>query len=1011
MTAQSWIFVHQKYQEWLSHPQGMLWLKGNPGTGKSTLMALIKHDIEVHRRGQSECISHFFDRNGHSLQKSKLGMFRSLLHQMYRKSVHGRDMILKVFQEKRRIAGEPVKDWDWQLAELEALFSDVVVVASQQTEVIILIDALDEAFGDESGIRRTAQHLVGYLNMLKEKAEKSNGYVKICISCRNYPGINTSDALELVAEEENEDSIRTFVTDALRMYVEDWTCEPERVRSALIEMIVQKANRQFLWVNIRVPMVIAGLNDGTHSFDSIHRVLEAESSTLYDLYESVLTVNVSKRSRSVSSAILRWIVFAERPLSLAELRCALQCEDLGLADNDLEYGHDLKGDQRVEKLTKSSSGGLAYVSRHGTTESWTTIRFVHQTVYEYIQTRGLKWLQTPNAEQEDVPSTITLGSCEYQLSRACLKYWISQTMIEAIQQWEHGDETIYPFMEYAITNWAVHAAKAEKCGISNAESLLEVFDKRDECLMAFSVMIGKLRDRRVFKPGGYLNLTVGENLLHVASAFGLISVVEHLLLQGESVDRAFGSTTPLHYAAERGHAKLVRKLLDAGADPTLKSNTGETALELAVIGCHTEVVMILLKYGAWASGTPTYSSMMQRAANTGNVDLLYTLIDSGADVNLVGGDGETALATAVRLRHFPMVRFLIDHGGWINPNDIAAAAPLQIICRSLIDERDEEIFRLLLSNGADVNTKPGQYGSALTAAVSGSGHIGIIRLLLAKGASVNTQGGESNSAIQAAAERGNIDIVRLLLEAGADPDLRGGFHGSALHAAAANRHGEQVLRLLISRHANIRINSPQWGSILQAAVFSGTQAVVEFLIGLELDVNEIGGVYGNALHSAICGENGESMVRLILDHGADPNSVGAMFGSPLEAAISKGRVGIFHLLIERGAKVDSYGTPWGTRCLFHNEDYPTYLQIAVLKAQRDLIVALLEMGEDINAQGTKRGNVLSAAVLTGKLEIVQLLFEQGVYYDDAMLEYCLGVAKGRKQMTKLLQERRTHAEP
>jgi ankyrin repeat protein len=53
----------------------------------------------------------------------------------------------------------------------------------------------------------------------------------------------------------------------------------------------------------------------------------------------------------------------------------------------------------------------------------------------------------------------------------------------------------------------------------------------------------------------------------------------------------------LHEASIRGHENSVRKLLRLGANPTVKNDFGETALDLAELMGRNEVVRILKAYG------------------------------------------------------------------------------------------------------------------------------------------------------------------------------------------------------------------------------------------------------------------------------------------------------------------------------------------------------------------------------------------------------------------------------
>jgi hypothetical protein len=83
------------------------------------------------------------------------------------------------------------------------------------------------------------------------------------------------------------------------------------------------------------------------------------------------------------------------------------------------------------------------------------------------------------------------------------------------------------------------------------------------------------------------------------------------------------------------------------------------------------------------------------------------------------------------------------------------------------------VVQALLENGAEVNAREGEYGSALQAA-SYKGNEAIVGLLLEKGADVNLQGGHFGNALRAASSEGHGAIVSMLLEMGADVNVQGG---------------------------------------------------------------------------------------------------------------------------------------------------------------------------------------------------------------------------------------------
>jgi ankyrin repeat protein len=85
-------------------------------------------------------------------------------------------------------------------------------------------------------------------------------------------------------------------------------------------------------------------------------------------------------------------------------------------------------------------------------------------------------------------------------------------------------------------------------------------------------------------------------------AFGIATVanwgfdfkVKSLLADDPSLVNAVDShTSPLHQAARGGHARVVRLLLDHGADVSWRDAAGKTALDVATEKCHVEVVAML----------------------------------------------------------------------------------------------------------------------------------------------------------------------------------------------------------------------------------------------------------------------------------------------------------------------------------------------------------------------------------------------------------------------------------
>ncbi|KAM0293640.1 hypothetical protein ACHAPM_011606 [Fusarium culmorum] len=146
----SWFLKHPDYLEWLdskkqSHHLGFLWIRGKPGAGKSILMKFIytkmkRNDTPL----KALTISFFFNARGKLLEKSVLGMYRSLLLQL-----------LEGFPDLQRILDDPDLISRNQvtcppLNVLKDLFRSAVS-SLEKRALTCFVDALDEC--DEQQVR------------------------------------------------------------------------------------------------------------------------------------------------------------------------------------------------------------------------------------------------------------------------------------------------------------------------------------------------------------------------------------------------------------------------------------------------------------------------------------------------------------------------------------------------------------------------------------------------------------------------------------------------------------------------------------------------------------------------------------------------------------------------------------------------------------------------------------------------------------------------------------------
>ncbi len=104
-------------------------------------------------------------------------------------------------------------------------------------------------------------------------------------------------------------------------------------------------------------------------------------------------------------------------------------------------------------------------------------------------------------------------------------------------------------------------------------------------------------------------------------------------------------TPPLHWAAARGYAAIVERLLHNGADLEQRDLIGRTALHRGAR--HPEVVQLLLRGGADVTATDAFDNT---ALHLGvrYQPVVEMLLDAGADVNVRNHVERSPLDYAIR---------------------------------------------------------------------------------------------------------------------------------------------------------------------------------------------------------------------------------------------------------------------------------------------------------------------------------------------------------------------------
>ncbi|RVD80112.1 uncharacterized protein DFL_008019 [Arthrobotrys flagrans] len=237
-----WLLTKPEYRDWLdvnliSDHHGFLWIKGKPGTGKSTIMKFaLKHAEETIK--SDLIISFFFNARGENLEKSTIGMYRSLLYQLLKKG----PKFQFVFDSWGSLLTSGNSD-AWGIEMLQETFSRALGELGQR-RLICFIDALDEC--EEDQIR----DMIAFFEGLGQFAVSAGIQLHVCFSSRHYPHITINKGRELILEgqEGHSHDIANYLNSELK------AGRSKRIEEIRAE-ILEKASGIFLWVVLVVQIL------------------------------------------------------------------------------------------------------------------------------------------------------------------------------------------------------------------------------------------------------------------------------------------------------------------------------------------------------------------------------------------------------------------------------------------------------------------------------------------------------------------------------------------------------------------------------------------------------------------------------------------------------------------------------------------------------------------------------------------------------------------------------------
>jgi hypothetical protein len=308
-----WVLAGTKstLPDWLRSGNGIYWIEGKAGSGKSTLMKFLQRDgrttsiLEEWASGHPlSFVSHYFWAHGTELQRNMVGLFRTLLFQILVKDPELLDRVCPARMGEEGYAH--IKSWT--LEELEACFRTLSSMDSLPSKLCFFIDGLDEFECD-------AQILI---DVIRSISDSKSRHIKFCVASR--PGLRFREAF---GDSPWKLSVHELTRDDIKHYTLDRFSQNEQYRSLqsgnsnqadrLVQDVSDAADGVFLWVYLVVRDLLNGLSNHD-DLSTLRRRLRNVPREL-DVYFQRMLDSIEEVYRRETFSLFQILAYTRLPLN------------------------------------------------------------------------------------------------------------------------------------------------------------------------------------------------------------------------------------------------------------------------------------------------------------------------------------------------------------------------------------------------------------------------------------------------------------------------------------------------------------------------------------------------------------------------------------------------------------------------------------------------------------------------------------------------------------------------
>ncbi|KAI0537483.1 hypothetical protein GGR58DRAFT_471699 [Xylaria digitata] len=869
-TCQSFL-QDQRYLDWRDGVEPLLWVSGQPGSGKTILSAnVIQNLTEISAPGTIVSY-HFFrsDNENDSINSVCRGLLYKALPQI--------SPLPTVAIEHHRRFGRSVR------TPTEKLWEVLLGAKSPLNSIYIVFDGIDE---------------FPFLNkLLPQISRLKKAGIKVMVASRNLPTIQA----ELCRSSHEKASVIEFgaIEEDLRIYADarlrndsviDYDEIPDNLRDDLLRDILEAAKGSFL-----LPRLAMDLICNQTSVASLRSCLSILPTTYEKAYE--ITFNrILKQPDTIvdlSKRVLNWVLHAKRPLTMQELQHAIAIKS-GCKSIDPES-------LEPPKVILSSCLGMISLSRVDN-----RVSVVHSTARQFLESNEQELSKRP----------------QFDIAQNCLTYLtfdeLSSGPCESVGDLQNRLIRL-PFLNYCARAWGHHVRQFQKalwaeiagvlCAAPLCEASWQVLRYRQSLDQAVSAEIFKLQP---MKP----------HALHVAAFWGFAGFITRSSWGNHNPHYCDFSPvdshgwTPLHWAASMGNEESVAALVELGVDIDKADSNGWTPLTFAVVKGHSHIVQLLLQCGAQCGKIDLMGFSIEQWASICSQEEIIKLLQEPKGIsptNAREGTGtrrKREQKLEISVLRSSMDALALEHGlrecsrqleemGTVGERPDFIGVEIRPQLWGTMIKLDSYYWE---SDQRNVGLSTSLRKQILELAILQE-NLAVIKLIVESNARVSKEiprgavGKYQRTCLHTAAYCTDPDIVTYLLSLGADITAKDGMDRTPLHLAAA--YGSPAIVKVMAERPDVDINAKDvlgrtplhWCLALGGWKRRQNRAkenieISHLLISNGASVGAVDGNGNTTLHYATVLKN-KQVIILVLEHGLQLSQKNNNGETPLDSLLDK----------------------------------------------------------------------------------------------------------------------------